>query len=64
MRINFDALRAWFNVKRDHGYKYCIAWSEGNSPCMTFTKDLSEARARRATTGGLIGDLVTMQIVY
>lgn len=63
-RINVKALSNWLTLKRDHGYKYCIAWCEGEAPRMSFTKDILEARIKSAIVGGVIGDLQTMQRVY
>lgn len=63
-RVNKEALARWFAVKRDHGYRYCIAYCEGEAPRMTFTKDILEARIKSAIVGGVIGDLETMQVVW
>lgn len=62
-RVNKEALARWLSIKRDHGYRYCIAYCEGEAPRMTFTKDILEARIKSAIVGGVIGDLETMQIV-
>lgn len=62
-RVNVKALLKWLSIKRDHGYRYCVAYCEAEAPRMTFTKDILEARIKSAIVGGVIGDLETMQIV-
>lgn len=63
-RVNKEALARWFALKRDRGYRYCIAYYEGEAPRMIFTKDILEARIKSAIVGGVIGDLETMQVVW
>lgn len=63
-RVNKEALARWLTLKRDRGYRYCIAYCEGEAPRMSFTKDILEARIKSAIVGGVIGDLETMQVVW
>lgn len=63
-RVNRQALLNWLALKRDRGYRYCIAYREGEAPRICFTKDILEARIKSAIVGGVIGDLETMQVVW